>query len=124
MLETTLFAAISIIILAGCAYGLYYITRAYWPEIKEIVYAQWLNFLSRFRREPPVNGDIIVLEDLIERPVNEENYKSIKTLAHEVFDAGFDNYREISRFYDMLDKLYEKYGNESYYINPINSASR
>jgi hypothetical protein len=109
MLETIFFAAISIIILGGCAYGLFYITRAYYPEIKEVFYAQWLNLLSRFRREPLVNGDIIFFEELIERPVSEETRKSLKVIAKEVYDAGFDNNQEEDRFINVIYKFRDKY---------------
>jgi hypothetical protein len=116
-METFLFATSSIIVILVCAVFLFLITRAYWPEIKEIVYAQWLNFLSRFRREQLVNGDIIVLEGLIERPISEQNFNAIKVMAHEIFREGFDGELDIIRYYNALDTLYEKYGNESYYYN-------
>jgi len=110
-METIIIGSLSILFLAVCVVGLFLIIHAYWNDIVDIVmskvYICWLRLRRTLSYEPPVNGDIISLEDMIERanPANLTDKNHILAMMREIWNEGFNNKEETIR-YDACKKAF------------------
>ena len=115
-METIIIGSLSILVLVACLVGLFLIVHAYWNDIVEIigirVYFCWLRCKRFFSRKQLVSGDIISLEDMIERanPASLSDKEHILTMMREVWNEGFNSQEEMIRYDACKDAFLAKFG--------------
>jgi len=115
-METIIIATLSILFIIGCLGTLGVIIFAMWPdlwyEFKSMVYARWLRFKEFFTHEPLISGDIISLENMIERanPASLSDKEHILTMMSEVWNEGFNSQEEMIRYDACKEAFLTKFG--------------
>ena len=110
---TVILTILSFAFIGACFAFLWWVISAYYPEIKEIVYAHWFRiFGRRKKKEPIVNGDIISLENMIEQanPANLIDKERILSMMSIVWNEGFNSQEEMIRYDNCKKTFLEKFG--------------
>jgi len=115
-METIIIGSLLILFLVLCVIGLFVIVHAYWNDIVDVVmskvYVCWLKCKHILSRKQLVNGDIISMEDMIERanPASLSDKEHILTMMSEVWNEGFNSQEEMIRYDACNEAFLAKFG--------------
>ena len=110
---TIILTILSFAFIGACLAFLWWVISAYYPEIKAILYADLSKAFSWWiKKSPPVNGDIISLENMIEQanPASLIDKERILSMMSIVWNEGFESQEEMIRYDNCKKAFIEKFG--------------